>query len=252
MRSTDTAPSPPMDPLSRFFVSKVPFMLSSPPSFVLRPHPQFPSPLSAALRCCLLICAPCVHSRLIWRRHGQEWGHEAMAQWFMTIENRNFFWKYGYLWVYKNFLLAWRRVASWDITCTSIHSSRISLKPSVEHRFPVIAENAKGFRTTRIKPEKIQHAERLIGRSGLAGKEREREREHTSKFDVLPCQQALAVSHSFSRSNTAVLSCRVANNSCARCSQKKWCITHLGLFFMLSEPCDIRKLLGNSNNIIIL
>ena len=100
-----------------------------------------------------------------------------MAQWFMTIENRNFFWKYGYFWVYKNVLLAWRRVASGGITCTSIHSSRISLKPSVEHRFPVIAENAKGFRTTRIKPEKIQHAERLIGRSGLAGKERERERE---------------------------------------------------------------------------
>ena len=47
---------------------------------------------------------------------------------------------------------------------------------------------------------------------------------HTSKFDVLPCQPALAVSHSFSRSsNTAVLSCRVANNSWARCLSMKKC-----------------------------
>ena len=96
-----------------------------------------------------------------------------------------------------------RRDKSWNESSSFSWRARMSFPGNVEVNW----ERGQVAEPLELSQKKSNMLKGSLGGPVSVGK-------HTSKFDVSPCQPALAVSHSFSRcSNTAVLSCRVANNS---------------------------------------
>ena len=97
----------------------------------------------------------------------------------------------------------WGRDKSWNELLSFSWRARVSFPGNVEVNW----ERGQVAEPLELSQKKSNMLKGSLGGPVSVGK-------HTSKFDVSPCQPALAVSHSFSRcSNTAVLSCRVANNS---------------------------------------